>query len=123
MLNMAATLTKVSAAPHALKYSYVADGSDTVIKTQTQLVADCAAGPLKELLRKSYSPAAWTALCEGTLFSVYLTLLPPTSTGPVTPNPVAVFDTFGPDNLMRISIGAAVSRLLVELRFNHSIDR
>lgn len=62
-----ATLTKLGTTPHAIRYQL--DGaSGGVSKTQAALIADLAAGPLKALLQKITTDAAWAALANDPRF-------------------------------------------------------
>jgi hypothetical protein len=58
---MAVSFTKTSATPNRLVYKMVGDGAaaaSTISKTNAQLLADCVAGPLKDLLAASYADTA-----------------------------------------------------------------
>lgn len=58
---MAISFTKTSATPNRLVYKLVGDGASaasTVSKSNAQLLADCVAGPLKDLLSATYTDSA-----------------------------------------------------------------
>lgn len=58
---MAISFTKISASSNRLVYKLVGDGSarsSTVSKTNAQLLADCVAGPLKDLIAATYADSA-----------------------------------------------------------------
>ena len=76
---MANSLTKATASPCVLKYTYIADTAANVLKSLTQLLADCAEGPLKNLLRQvgngqnaGVSGLTWTTLTASALLSIYM---------------------------------------------------
>lgn len=76
---MASTLTKTSAGPCSLKYLLEtnSNGSNLASKTAAQLIADCAAGPLKAFLTQAaaglnagYSGLTWAGLDQFPQLSV-----------------------------------------------------
>jgi hypothetical protein len=126
---MAATLTLVSASPHALKYRFLYDGDGSAIaaKTRAQLVADFAdAGgpsPLKALLANA-PLTDWICLDDGPQLSLY------TNLAPVSPTSIAVpvfvhFEVDVVDGPVLNVVGASgsPSSAIVEIRFHHTLDR
>jgi len=73
---MALSVTKAGASQHSLKYFYSGSGSTTTTVTATQLIADCAAGPLKDLLQRAnagITTVTWGNLTAGKAVSLYVT--------------------------------------------------
>lgn len=74
---MAVTLTKLVASQHSLKYTYAADqGQFASTVTATQMIADCAAGPLKDLLNRAntgIAGVAWINLLSSKSISLIVT--------------------------------------------------
>lgn len=124
---MAATLTLTAATPHSLKYRYDHDGSGstTATRTRAQMLADLATGnkgpsPLADLLTKTPT-GSWAALPGGSQLSVYVT---PSVIFAAAEQMSAQFSTVPTDQLSVAGLGvAAGSQAVVELRFNHTIDR
>lgn len=67
-----AALTKLGSSPYGIRYQL--DGAaGAVTKTQAQLVADLDEGPLKALLSRITTDAAWTALNNDVRFVFHIT--------------------------------------------------
>lgn len=101
---MALTVTKAGASQHSLKYAYSGSGSTTTNVTAAQMIADCAAGPLKDLLQRVNSgitATTWGNLTSSKSLSLYVTqngtsgggtsVGPFVSLSPGTPNVLATF--------------------------------
>jgi hypothetical protein len=123
-------VVKLEATPHSLKY--LAAGTAAVrSRTQAQMVADAAPGPLQQALATPgpwLDPTnAWINLPRGAQVSLYVTPISKTPAGPPTSDPVAgefINDgSFVPVNALAIMANTSDARALVEIRFNHSIDR
>jgi len=132
---MAATLDLFSATPHALKYVFTAPPgppSEFADKTRDELIADATfgtsivkafPGPLRALLRSIPPPpdfAKWQALPFGPLLTVYTYRLDGSA-----PTPVIQFLGGPPHTLRVINTGVLGQDVtaVVEIRFQHSIDR
>jgi hypothetical protein len=73
---MALTVTKAGASQHSLKYFYTGSGSTTTNVTAAQMIADAAAGPLKDLLQRAnagITTTTWANLAASKSLSVYVT--------------------------------------------------
>jgi hypothetical protein len=73
---MALSVTKAGASQHSLKYSYTGSGAFTTVVTAAQLIADCAAGPLKDLLQRAnagITTVTWGNLGTSKALSIYVT--------------------------------------------------
>ena len=121
-----ATDSVLCATQHMLRLfvtGQVGEGGDHVDIPQATLVADCAAGPLKEFLAAPlFGPdhvAGWTSLQGDPHLSV--ALMPFGDTGFSIDNSYA-FLVVSSTNVLRIHCDNA-STLIVELKYNHSIDR
>lgn len=112
---MALTLTLKSATQHSLKYEFVIPNQQQS-KSQADLINDCAAGPLRALLDRSYTAAEWAELPKGKLLSVFIT--PFDGQGPI-----GVVFAMGGNNEMRVQSTSMGGGAVVELRFHHSISR
>ena len=123
---MAITATLQCASQNMLRYvvSATGAGSDPTLLTQTRLIHDCVAGPLKAKLGSSPlssgdTPAivAWDELPLDPELSVYVS--------PGTPAPALIGYSFGhpiSDNTIEMTALAA-GAVYVEIRFNPTIDR
>ena len=101
----------------------VGEGGDHVDILRTALAADCAAGPLKEFLAAPFfAPpiaAGWTSMQGDPRLSV--TLTPFGASGFSIGNSYA-FLVVSSTDVLRILCDNA-DTVIVELRYNHSIDR
>ncbi len=95
------------------------EGIDTQDFTQAQLVAECAAGPLKELFANPLAeppPGAgstsWDGLITDARLSVHIT---PVASGVASYRFVA-----GTPNVFRVKVNGV---MIVELRYNHTSVR
>ena len=115
---MATTFSKQSASQYSLKYQVTSDGSSvSAAKTAAQLIADCAAGPLKAFLGNlnAKSAGAFAAIAGGVspLISVYNS-----SNGAGSGIAAADF-SFAPNAFTAVgAAGAGVA--IVEIRFHQS---
>lgn len=123
---MAASLVLATATPNALKYTYT--GSGTGSKTATQMIADCAAGPLKTFLSQvnsglnaGISGLTWAGLLQSMPLSVTSTLT--SSTGGAVAECLLCGFTTGPNAFQGVSPTADSVTAIVEVRFKNSIDR
>ncbi len=92
------------------------EGIDTQDFTQAQLVAACAAGPLKELFANPLAEpppgagsATWDALITDARLSVHIT--------PVVSGTASYRFVAGTPNVFRVKVASVV---IVELRYNHT---
>lgn len=126
---MAATLTLTSATPYALKYRYDYDGnaSQTADVLKAQLLIDAATAgpgpsPLLQLLSDTIDPD-WSALEGSAKLSVFATMKAQTvgasGIGAELSNPASAGLRLRVTGLGLQASDAAV----VELRFNHTLDR
>jgi hypothetical protein len=124
---MAASLALLSASPFCLRYEYTHDGagSGQVFRTQAQMVADCASmgapSPLEDLLSKTYSNVAWGALKSNPKASIY-------SCNEAIAAGSAVAAAWGLQggvtNALQVTgVNANGGTAIIEVRFNHTIDR
>ncbi len=110
------------ASPNALRYLYVASGAETNTDlTQTALIADAVAGPLKAKLQSTgaASDSGWTALANDLSLSVYISgsLSSPGSVG-------FGFDLVGGGTVPTLSLQAiGALKAIVEIRFHQTPDR
>jgi hypothetical protein len=119
---MAVTLTKVAATPYCLKYTWLGTGTDIGAKTAAQLIADCAAGPLKQLLTQvnaglnaGVTGLTWATLAHSALLSVYLML---EATSGTTTNEISSAFTSGPNTFsINIAVGANTENGYIEIRY------
>lgn len=120
------------ATPHCLRYLTTVDITNpdaqaSLTVTQATLVADAAAGPLKEILRRP-SAAQWAALQSGAEIPGVI----PTNVVSVrflTNDPVIVVGVAPSGAAFRLLArllappGSEVVEAVFELRYNHSIER
>jgi len=126
---MAASLTLVSASPYALKYRYAHDGagSQTAAVTKAQLLLDAATAgpgpsPLLAKLSATIDPE-WSLLQEGDEVSVYVT---PAIITAGTQTIAGLFGNPLAAGLKLLAVGLGQSSgdtAILEVRFNHTIDR
>lgn len=128
---MAITATLTAASAYCLKYFIQYDGvggagSGTIHIPRATLIADSessqSASPLGEVLEATTNLTAWGNLAKGAQISLYACqgrVVGASSFG-------ARFDgTFGPVvlNLSAYCLDGVVTEGIVEIRFNHTIDR
>ena len=122
-----ATFAILAATPHMLRLSVAGgggEGGDSIDLPQPLLVDDCAAGPLKELIAKPLfgpsPPAAanWSSLQDDPRLSVTLAGFG----SPASIDNGYRFRVVSSTNVLTIACDA-IGSLVVELKFNHSIDR
>jgi hypothetical protein len=123
---VASTLTLVSITPHGIKYryDYAGVGAFTATRTQAQIIADfVAAGvgnsPLKAFLEGITSDADWDAVEESSQVSIYVTI----KTQSPTFEPVVAQFVAPPRQLQVVGVAGETTSAIVEIRFNHTIDR
>ncbi|HEV3059584.1 MAG TPA: hypothetical protein VGY48_15145 [Vicinamibacterales bacterium] len=116
---MAIGFTKAGASPYALKY-FLNGGAGSATRSATQMIADCAAGPLKTLLQEvnaGLTPLGtngWTNLANSVPLSIYVT---PLSVGAAGDCGACGF-TGGPNGITgSIQVGNGATSYLVEIRF------
>lgn len=101
-----------------LRYTAIASGAGTDnTLTRTQLLADAAAGPLKNKLANT-PDSEWGGLDSDPEVSVYVS--------PIAGTPAVVGYNFGSpsEGVYALQLTAlAAGTATVEIRFNHSIDR
>lgn len=101
----------------------VGEGGDSIDIPRATLAADCAAGPLKEFLAAPFfAPpvvAGWTSMQGDPRLSVTLT---PFGASGFSINNSYAFLVVSSTDVLRILCDNA-STLVVELKYNHSIDR
>lgn len=123
---VAATLTLVSITPHGLKYRYDYNGIGAFVATQTQaqmVAAFVAAGignsPLKVFLEDITTDGDWDAVEETSQVSIYVTIKSQ------SPNfePVVAQFAAPPRVLQVVGVAGETTSAIVEIRFNHTIDR
>ncbi len=123
-----ATDAVLAATPHMLRLLVTgvsSEGGDLVNIPQATLVADCAAGPLKELLAAPLfgpsPPAAadWSSMQEDPRLSVTLAGFGAT---PSLLNNSYQFHVVSSTNVLTVTCDS-LADLIIELKFNHSIDR
>lgn len=106
-----AALTKLGSTPNSVRYQL--DGnSGGVSKTQAQLLADLDAGPLKEILTRISTNAAWTALTNDLRFIVYGRTIQTVAADDWT----VVWSTGGGRNLA-FGFGQTGNAYVIDLRF------
>jgi hypothetical protein len=124
---MAIAFSVLAASAHSLRYLAIADGAgqDNTL-TQAQLIADAVEGPLKAKLLSSpiqgvSTPAnnAWGALVADPTLSVHV--------APGISSPALIGYTFGvvgPGTVHTLICDAAgAGKVVIEIRFNHTLDR
>jgi len=107
-----------TASPYMLRYAAIAGGAGTDnTLTQAQMLADAHAGPLKTKLQVTNTLSEWTALIDDPEISVYVS--------PLGGSPAVVGYGFGnPSSVSTLQLTAlAAGNAMVEIRFNHTIDR
>lgn len=125
---MAITMVLQVATAYRLKYLVTYDGaggagSGGVVKTRAQLIADldaaAVASPLKALLQATTDNTLWDGLDKGAFISVYITKT--TGGGALSAN----LETVVPDgNCLNVTgVDGTSYQALVEVKYNHSIDR
>lgn len=124
-----ATTQVISATQELLRILVVSAASegDAVDIPQATLVSDCAAGPLKEFFRSPltgppHGPDAevWAQIHEDARLSVNVNSFGLT---PSADNSY-IFEVVSGVNVLHLSMGGTTgTRMIVELRFNHSIAR
>jgi len=128
LAGMAITATLTSATAYALKYHVQYDGvggagSGTIKVSRDTLLDDCAVGPLADLLAATSDPAEWALLPLGAALSLY----PATNRTDAAGSFGARFDnTLGPPAVSNLSVyctDGVTLEGIVEIRFNHTIDR
>jgi hypothetical protein len=129
---MAFEIAKVSASPHALRYAVSGDINEVGSRTPAQLVADCAAGPLKAapIQTNASGDVAWRALGESNN-NVSIVVGGYKSQG-LSPS-TAVASFYGTSGARRLDFLITRSAAgggthfnagaIVEIRFRHSIER
>lgn len=126
---MAGTLALVSASPYALKYLYTSGGAGSQVADvpKTTMATDAATAgpgpsPLAALLASTIADAAWDLLPEGATVSVYAT--PMVQTNAASQITAAFGHPSGPQLLRVTGLGQALNdTALIEIRFNHTINR
>ena len=133
----AASFTKISSAPDMLRY-YVASTDGAVGSlTATQLIADCAAGPLKNLLTQLNTAGTWganTATPAGynpTLNSKLSTTLCSYTINSIGAGASYQYFNNGSANVVAVTGGVRddttvlgnYTSAILEIRFNHSTIR
>jgi len=101
-----------------LRYAEIAGGAGTDnTLTRAQMLADAASGPLKTKLQVTNTLSEWTALIDDPEISVYVS--------PQGGSPAVVGYNFGnPSSVPTLQLTAlAAGTAMVEIRFNHTIDR
>ena len=125
---MATSSTFHASSPHAARYSVLSDTLDeTVVLTGTLVIADIAAGPLREALVQAdeSGDAAWTALAN-TNMSISIngasgaTLA---AGGSVTTTAVSFAIVGGFRSVVFKTTKTGTVAGLAEIRFNHSMVR
>lgn len=123
---MALTITVLNATQDMLRLNAATggEGGDTVVLTQAQLIALCAAGPLKNLLTAPLydgppgpGVAAWANMVEDGRLSVYATS---TGTGVISGTYNFTTDS-GVNHFFMGTDGAG--NVVFELNFRHSVNR
>ena len=135
----AASFTKLTAAPDMLRYHlYSLDGA-AGSKTAAQLIADCAAGPLKKLLAQMNTAGSWGAVSAtlaapnpATNARISVTLTPYTA-GSGTISAYASYQWYADEggNILEILGGlrgdtttlSKFTSAILEIRYNHSVVR
>ena len=119
---MAITLTKAAATPSSLKYTWLGTGNDIGTKTASQLIADCAAGPLKSLLTQvngglnaGVSGLNWAGLLHSSLISVYIIL--EGSSGALSNEIAAAFNSGANRFDFFCNIGGSTENGTIEIRY------
>jgi hypothetical protein len=119
---MAVTLTKVAATPYCLKYTWLGTGNDSGSKTAAQLIADCAAGPLKELLTQvsgglnaGVTGLNWAGLMHSALVSVYVIV--EASSGALSSEIGAAFNSGANRFDFFCNIGVSTENGTIEIRY------
>ena len=120
-------LSKVAATPHALMYNHTPGGTGTIsTMAAPSMLADAAAGPLKDWLRKHQSDAAsaWSnAFRTG---EISLMVLPTVNDDTnIAAVPQAEFNQVNSVNALRVkAVGSSSTNInLVEIRYNHTLVR
>jgi hypothetical protein len=117
---MALTLTKAVSSQHMLKYAYAATaGSLAITLTAAQLIADCSAGPLKDLLQRAnggITTVTWANLLNSKALSIYL--LPHGTSGGVFGDTVALVNFQAAPNVLAVNTNAAAGvDGMIEIRY------
>lgn len=117
---MALTVAKAGASQHSLKYFYTGSGSTTTTVTAAQMIADCAAGPLKDLLQRvnaGITSTTWPNLAASKALSVYVTQNG-TSGGGTSVGPFVSFAA-GPPNTLTTFLNSADGTVngIIEIRY------
>jgi len=106
--------------------SQSSEGGDSINIPQATLVSDCVPGPLKDLFQSPFTQGPpgpgqtlWVNLVKDARLSVMLAgfgLTPSVDNG-------YIFEIVSSVNVLHIECDNQPTQLVVELRFNHSIDR
>lgn len=115
---MAVVTTKIGATPNRIRYRSVGFGTGTL--TRAQLIADCAAGPLKKFFESITEDAVWTDLQDDMrLSSFFVQELVPAA------DEFFILNFTGNPQVVNPGMGGSDPnyRLRWEFQFNHSLVR
>lgn len=121
---MALTVTKAAASQHSLKYTYAGAGSFTTTVSAAQMISDCAAGPLKDLLNRvntGITSVTWANLLTSKAISLYVVAQGTSGVSASAAVPLVVFSIAPPNSLsVFISSGADTVNGMIEIRYHPS---
>lgn len=120
---MALTLTKAVSSQHSLKYAYNAtSGSFAVLLAAATLIADCSAGPLKDLLQRAnagITTVTWANLLNSKALSIYV--LPQGTSGSVFGDILALVNFQAAPNAIAVNTNSAAGiNGMIEIRYHPS---
>jgi len=113
----AGSFAKLTATPYSLQYTYTGGGSVDALPAST-ILADCAAGPLKNFLSNKNVVSGWA---PSGAFAQAIRLYATQQTG-ASPSINGVEFTAGGSNALQVS-STGVCTALIEIVFKHSMER
>lgn len=120
-------LAKQVASQHMLRYTFVGTGSITLTVTAAQMLLDCAAGPLKDLLNRVNTGVAgvtWGNLLNSKAISLYVVSAGTSGGTASAAVPLVSFQAGTPNTLTAfLSAGGDTVNGTIEVRYNHSLVR